>query len=67
MHWTCRGESMWSLGGWHFHSDLEGMTCVVGFSICFTGIWAQRLISATSFLAPCLLIKAFSPLIKRSW
>ena len=34
-----------------------GMTCVVGFAICFTGIWAQSLISATSFLAPGLKMR----------
>ena len=27
------------------------LTCLIGLSICYTGIWAQSLISATSFLA----------------
>ncbi|CAE7495861.1 GONST3, partial [Symbiodinium pilosum] len=27
-----------------------GLSCVIGLSIGFTGIWAQSLISATSFL-----------------
>ncbi|CAE7228815.1 GONST3 [Symbiodinium natans] len=27
-----------------------GLSCVIGLSICYTGIWAQSLISATSFL-----------------
>ena len=51
-----------------------GLSCVIGLSICYTGIWAQSLISATSFLVMVnankfviICIEAFGMHTKASW
>lgn len=51
-YWT--GELVHVPAAWAALSHMDMlvilMTCVIGLGICYTGIWAQSLISATSFL-----------------
>jgi len=50
----CTGELGQVPAAWAVLSHMDMfiilMTCVIGLGICYTGIWAQSLISATSFL-----------------